>query len=110
MHYTPKHGSWLNPAEIEASLWSRESQAVGELEARCPGLADAALEHRVRKVAQQQIAEPAGGGATPERHRLGRHLALALERLDAELTGELAELRRLAAALESERAKPGEAP
>src|SRR5262245_23073792 len=23
-HYTPKHGSWLNPAEIEASLWSRE--------------------------------------------------------------------------------------
>jgi hypothetical protein len=25
-HYTPKHGSWLNPAEIEASLWSRECQ------------------------------------------------------------------------------------
>lgn len=24
VHYTPKHGSWLNPAEIEASLWSRE--------------------------------------------------------------------------------------
>jgi transposase len=23
-HYTPKHASWLNPAEIEASLWSRE--------------------------------------------------------------------------------------
>ena len=23
-HYTPKHGSWLNPAAIEASLWSRE--------------------------------------------------------------------------------------
>jgi transposase len=23
-HYTPKHGRWLNPAEIEASLWSRE--------------------------------------------------------------------------------------
>ena len=23
-HYTPKHGNWLNPAEIEASLWSRE--------------------------------------------------------------------------------------
>lgn len=23
-HYTPKHGSWLNPAELEASLWSRE--------------------------------------------------------------------------------------
>ena len=24
IHYTPKHGSWLNPAEIEASMWSRE--------------------------------------------------------------------------------------
>lgn len=23
-HFTPKHASWLNPAEIEASLWSRE--------------------------------------------------------------------------------------
>jgi transposase len=26
LHYTPKHGSWLNPAEIEISLWSRECQ------------------------------------------------------------------------------------
>ena len=24
LHYTPKHGSWLNPAELEASLWSRQ--------------------------------------------------------------------------------------
>lgn len=24
VHYTPKHGSWLNPAELEASLVSRE--------------------------------------------------------------------------------------
>jgi hypothetical protein len=24
VHYTPKHGSWLNPAEIEASLVARE--------------------------------------------------------------------------------------
>ncbi len=24
MHYTPKHGSWLNAAEMEASLVSRE--------------------------------------------------------------------------------------
>jgi hypothetical protein len=23
-HYTPNHGSWLNPAQPEASLWSRE--------------------------------------------------------------------------------------
>jgi hypothetical protein len=21
VHYTPKHGSWLNPAELEANLW-----------------------------------------------------------------------------------------
>jgi hypothetical protein len=26
LHYTPKHGSWLNPAEIEISLWARECQ------------------------------------------------------------------------------------
>ena len=24
MHYTPQHGSWLNPAEIEISLLSRQ--------------------------------------------------------------------------------------
>ena len=24
IHYTPKHGSWLNPAEIEISLFSRQ--------------------------------------------------------------------------------------
>jgi hypothetical protein len=24
VHYTPKHGSWLNPAEIEISLFSRQ--------------------------------------------------------------------------------------
>jgi hypothetical protein len=24
VHYTPTHGSWLNPAELEASLWSRQ--------------------------------------------------------------------------------------
>ena len=24
VHHTPKHGSWLNPAEIEVGLWSRE--------------------------------------------------------------------------------------
>ncbi len=25
VHYTPKHGSWLNPAELEASLWARDA-------------------------------------------------------------------------------------
>ena len=24
VHHTPKHASWLNPAEIEVGLWSRE--------------------------------------------------------------------------------------
>jgi phenylalanyl-tRNA synthetase alpha subunit len=24
VHYTPKHGSWLNPAELEVSLWASE--------------------------------------------------------------------------------------
>jgi transposase len=31
-HYTPKHGSWLNPAEIEASLWSRECHGRDRIE------------------------------------------------------------------------------
>lgn len=40
VHYTPKHASWLNPAEIEASLWAREClgrdrvSSLEELEAR----------------------------------------------------------------------------
>ena len=40
VHYTPKHGSWLNPAEIEASMWSREClgrdrfPALDQLQAR----------------------------------------------------------------------------
>ncbi len=35
VHYTPKHGSWLNPAEIEVGLWSREclgGDRIGTLE------------------------------------------------------------------------------
>jgi hypothetical protein len=24
VHHTPKHASWLNPAEIEVSIWSRQ--------------------------------------------------------------------------------------
>jgi len=41
-HYTPKHGSWLNPAEIEASLWARECLAADRVETV------AALRHRTR--------------------------------------------------------------
>lgn len=36
VHYTPKHASWLNPAEMEASLVSREclgSRRIGTFEA-----------------------------------------------------------------------------
>jgi transposase len=42
VHYTPKHASWLNPAEIEVSLVSRE--CLGHV--RVASLAD--LRHRVR--------------------------------------------------------------
>ena len=33
-HYTPKHGSWLNMAEIEISVLSRQclGRRIGELE------------------------------------------------------------------------------
>ena len=33
VHYTPKHGSWLNQAEIELSRYSR--QCLGEAFSRC---------------------------------------------------------------------------
>lgn len=41
-HYTPKHGSGLNPAEIEASLWARECLGADRVETV------AALRHRTR--------------------------------------------------------------
>ena len=34
MHYTPKHGSWLNQAEIEISLFARQClgrRRIGEV-------------------------------------------------------------------------------
>jgi hypothetical protein len=34
-HYTPKHGSWLNMAELEVGLFSRHSLSKRRLEA-CP--------------------------------------------------------------------------
>ena len=42
VHYTPKHGSWLNQAEIEISLFSR--QCLGQR--RIPSLADLRREAR----------------------------------------------------------------
>jgi hypothetical protein len=43
VHYTPKHGSWLNQAEIELSLYSR--QCLGKR--RIPTLAELQQETRV---------------------------------------------------------------
>lgn len=43
VHYTPKHGSWLNQAEIETSLFSR--QCLGRR--RIPSLSDLRRETRV---------------------------------------------------------------
>jgi transposase len=42
VHYTPKHGSWLNQAEIEISLFSR--QCLGQR--RIPSLGDLRREAR----------------------------------------------------------------
>src|SRR5271157_4164094 len=42
VHYTPKHGSWLNQAEIEISLFSR--QCLGQR--RIPSLGDLRPEAR----------------------------------------------------------------
>src|SRR5262249_62133801 len=35
IHYTPKHGSWLNPAEIEVGLWSRECLGTDRIATLC---------------------------------------------------------------------------
>ncbi|MGB8479117.1 MAG: hypothetical protein WCE63_09775 [Acidobacteriaceae bacterium] len=42
MHYTPKHGSWLNQAEIEIGLFSR--QCLGQR--RVPDLPTLRRENR----------------------------------------------------------------
>jgi hypothetical protein len=42
VHYTPKHGSWLNQAEIELSLLSRQALGTERIPTR------SALAHRVR--------------------------------------------------------------
>ncbi|MBK9752483.1 MAG: transposase [Nannocystis sp.] len=44
VHYTPKHGSWLNPAEIEASLWSHECHfKLDSSRGRLPRVHDSAI-------------------------------------------------------------------
>lgn len=53
VHYTPKHGSWLNQAEIEISLFSR--QCLGQR--RIPSLADLRREARAwnRKMNRDRV-------------------------------------------------------
>jgi transposase len=53
VHYTPKHGSWLNQAEIEISLFSR--QCLGQR--RIPSIADLRREARAwnRKMNQDRV-------------------------------------------------------
>src|ERR1017187_2822101 len=53
VHYTPKHGSWLNQAEIEISLFAR--QCLGQR--RIPSLADLRREARAwnRSINRQRV-------------------------------------------------------
>ena len=53
VHYTPKHGSWLNQAEIEISPFSR--QCLGQC--RIPSLSDLRREAKAwnRKMSRKQV-------------------------------------------------------
>ena len=53
MHYTPKHGSWLNQAEIGISLFSR--QCLGQR--RIPSLSDLQREAKAwnRKIKGEHV-------------------------------------------------------
>jgi transposase len=53
VHYTPKHGSWLNQAEIEISLFSRECLGIR----RIPSLRDLSREAQAwnRKMNRDQV-------------------------------------------------------
>jgi hypothetical protein len=63
-HYTPKHGSWLNPAEIEASLWSRECHGRDRVDTLRPSvIARAPGPH-----AQTAVGGPSSGDLLPPRH------------------------------------------
>ena len=61
-HYTPKHGSWLNMAEIEFSVLSRSC-----LKQRLPG--EEALRREVQALVKERNAAgkpPSTGGSTPK--------------------------------------------
>ena len=62
-HYTPKHGSWLNMAEIEFSVLSRSC-----LKQRLPD--QEALQREVQALVKERNAAepPSTGGSTPGTH------------------------------------------
>jgi hypothetical protein len=66
IHHTPKHGSWLNPAEIEVSLWSRECMGRDRIATLCElQYPHASLEQSRRPCAQEdQLALHHGGCST----------------------------------------------
>jgi hypothetical protein len=78
VHHTPKHGSWLNPAEIEVSLWSRE--CIGPrsdrdaLRAQVP---HAPLEQVRRPLAQEDQLAIHDDGRPPSLPISPRHYAWA---------------------------------
>ena len=64
VHHTPKHASWLNPAEIEVSLWSRECLGRDRV------ATFAELSRRTRSWTSAPIAAAAAsiGGSPPPMH------------------------------------------
>ena len=70
IHYTPKHASWLNPAEIEASLVSRE--CLGQSTHRSPSHAQVSGRRLEGAGRQSRKADPL------DLHRQGRPTRLSL--------------------------------
>lgn len=71
VHYTPKHGSWLNQAEIEISLYAR--QCLGKR--RIPGLASLQRESRAwnRQVNRARVKINWKFSRRDARHKFGYH-------------------------------------
>jgi hypothetical protein len=71
VHYTPKHGSWLNQAEIEISLYAR--QCLGKR--RIPDLASLQRESRAwnRRVNRARVKINWKFSRRDARHKFGYH-------------------------------------
>ncbi len=69
MHYTPKHGSWLDQAEIEISLFSR--QCLGRR--RIPSLRELRREAKAwnRKMNRDRVPIDRGFTRTKARQKFG---------------------------------------